>query len=484
MTKRKIAVLVLAAGAGTRMKSALAKAMHPLAGRPMIAHVLANVARLEPDRVAVVVGRGMEDVARAARPATVVVQHPKLGTGHAVLAAKKALRPIAGSGGAVLVLYADTPLVRIATLKRMLAALEGPARPDRGASLKARGDSPARPDRGASLKARGDSPARPAVVALGFRPADPAAYGRLVVGADGTLERIVEARDASPVERTIGLCNAGAMAFDGAALFGLLAGIKNANAKREYYLTDAVAAARAQGRACAVVEADETEVMGVNSRAELAEAERAVQRDLRARAMAEGATLRDPETVWFSFDTRLGRDVTVGPNVVFGPGVSVGGGVEIRGFCHIEGATIGKGVIVGPFARLRPGTRIGRNAHVGNFVEFKNAVLDQGAKANHLAYVGDARVGANANVGAGTITCNYDGFAKHFTEIGPGAFIGSNAALVAPVKIGARAVIGAGSVIARNVAADALAVARSEQREFKGWARRRRAAKGNKKKMR
>lgn len=441
MTKRKIAVLVLAAGAGTRMKSALAKAMHPLAGRPMIAHVMASVARLKPDGVAVVVGRGMEDVARAARPATVVVQHPKLGTAHAVLAAKKALRPIAGPGGAVLVLYADTPLVRIATLKRMLAALDGPA--------------------------------RPAVVALGFRPADPALYGRLVVGADGTLDRIIEARDASPVERTIGLCNAGAMVFDGAALFGLLAGIKNANAKREYYLTDAVAAGRERGRACAVVEADEAEVMGVNSRAELAEAERAVQRDLRARAMAEGATLRDPETVWLSFDTRLGRDVTIGPNVVFGPGVSVGDGVEIRGFCHIEGATIGKGAIVGPFARLRPGTRIGRNAHVGNFVEFKNAVLDTGAKANHLAYVGDARVGANANVGAGTITCNYDGVAKHFTEIGPGAFIGSNAALVAPVKIGARAVIGAGSVIAKNVAADALAVTRSEQREIKGWTRRR-----------
>jgi bifunctional UDP-N-acetylglucosamine pyrophosphorylase/glucosamine-1-phosphate N-acetyltransferase len=475
MTKRKIAVLVLAAGEGKRMKSARAKAMHPLAGRPMIAHVMASVARLKPDRVVAVIGRGMDDVARVVRmhatsrdghPHPVVVQHPRLGTAHAVRAAKKAL---AGFAGAVLVLYGDTPLVRAATLRAMLKALRAPARPDRGATF----------------NARGDSPARPAVVVLGFRPADPAAYGRLVVGPDGNLERIVETRDASPAERAIPLCNAGAMAFDGAGLFGLLAGIKNDNAKREYYLTDAVAAARRLGRACAVVEADEAEVMGVNSRAELARAERAVQQELRARALARGATLRDPETVWFSFDTRLGRDVTVGPNVVFGPGVRVGDEVEIRGFCHIEGATIARGAVVGPFARLRPGARIGPNAHVGNFVEIKNAVLGSGAKANHLAYIGDARVGAKANIGAGTITCNYDGVAKHFTDIGAGAFIGSNAALVAPVKIGARAIIGAGSVIAKNVGADALAFARAKQREVKGWAaRRRRAAKGNKKKMR
>ena len=420
------------------MKSARAKALHPLAGRPMIAHVLASVARLKPDRVVAVIGRGMDDVARAVRGAAVVVQHPRLGTAHAVRAAKKAL---SGFAGAVLVLYGDTPLVRPATLRKMLAALA--------------------------------SPSRPAVVALGFRPADPAAYGRLVAGSGGGLERIIEARDASASERAIPLCNAGAMAFDGAALFGLLARIKNANAKREYYLTDAVAVARGLGRACAVVEAEECEALGVNSRADLARAERAVQQELRARAMAEGATLRDPETVWFSFDTRLGRDVSVGPNVVFGPGVSVGDEVEIRGFCHIEGATIERRAIVGPFARLRPGARIGKDAHVGNFVEIKNAVLDRGAKANHLAYVGDARVGAKANVGAGTITCNYDGFAKHFTSIGAGAFIGSNAALVAPVTIGAGAVVGAGSVIARNVAPGALALARPEQKEVKGWARRR-----------
>ncbi|MSO85887.1 MAG: bifunctional UDP-N-acetylglucosamine diphosphorylase/glucosamine-1-phosphate N-acetyltransferase GlmU [Rhodospirillales bacterium] len=464
MTKRKIAVLVLAAGAGTRMKSARAKVLHPLAGRPMIAHLMASVARLGPDRVVAVVGRGMRrargardahdnDVARAVRPHPVVVQHPRLGTAHAVLAARPRL---AGFAGAVLVLYGDTPLIGAATLKRMLAALA----------------SPSRPYRGASLKARGVKPARPAVVVLGFRPAEPAAYGRLVVGADGGLERIVEAGDATPEERAIGLCNAGAMAFDGAALFGLLARIKNVNAKREYYLTDAVAIAREQGRVCAVVEASGAEALGVNSRADLARAERAVQQELRARALEGGATLLDPETVWFSFDTRLGRDVTVGPNVVFGPGVRVGDGVEIRGFCHIEGATIAPRAIVGPFARLRPGARIGPSAHVGNFVEIKNAVLDRGAKANHLAYIGDARVGANANVGAGTITCNYDGAAKHFTDIGAGAFIGSNAALVAPVKIGNRAVVGAGSVISRNVAPGALALARPKQMEVKGWAAR------------
>ncbi|MBM3951429.1 MAG: bifunctional UDP-N-acetylglucosamine diphosphorylase/glucosamine-1-phosphate N-acetyltransferase GlmU [Rhodospirillales bacterium] len=441
MTKRKIAVLVLAAGAGTRMKSTRAKVLHPLAGRPMIAHVLASAEGLKPDRIVAVVGEDMEDVAEAVRPHPVAVQHPKLGTAHAVRAARKALAGCTGPGSAVLVLYGDTPLIRTATLKAMLAKLR--------------------------------SPAKPAVVVLGFRPADPAQYGRLVVGSDGRLERIVEARDASAAERRIPLCNAGAMAFDGKALFGLLAGIGRANAKREYYLTDAVAVARARGRSCAVVEAGETEVMGVNARAELALAERAIQRDLRARAMAEGATLIDPETVWFSFDTRLGRDVTVGPNVVFGPGVTVGDEAEIRGFCHVQGATIERGAIVGPFARLRPGARIGPGAHVGNFVEIKNAVLDEGAKANHLAYVGDARVGARANIGAGTITCNYDGFAKHETEIGEGAFIGSNTALVAPVRIGDRAVIGAGSTIAKDVAADALAVTRAEQREIKNWTRRR-----------
>ena len=454
------------------MKSARAKALHPLAGRPMLAHLLATVARLKPDRVVAVVGRGMDDVARVVRmhaksrdgrPHPVVVQHPRLGTAHAASAAKKALAGFANSGNAVLVLYADTPLIGVATLKRMLAALNAPAHPDRGASLKARGVKPAR---------------RPAVVVLGFRPSQPAAYGRLVVGSGGGLERIVEARDASPAERAIGLCNAGAMAFDGTALFGLLARIGNANAKREYYLTDAVAIARAQGRTCAVVEAIEAEALGINSRADLARAERAVQQELRARALQGGATLLDPETVWFSFDTRLGRDVTVGPNVVFGPDVKVGDGVEIRGFCHIEGATIARGARVGPFARLRPGARIGPAAHVGNFVEIKNAVLDRGAKANHLAYIGDAHVGAHANVGAGAITCNYDGRAKHFTDIGAGAFIGSNVALVAPVKIGAGAVVGAGSVIARNVAPGALALARPKQMEMKGWARRRRAPVG------
>jgi bifunctional UDP-N-acetylglucosamine pyrophosphorylase/glucosamine-1-phosphate N-acetyltransferase len=445
MTKRKIAVLVLAAGAGARMKSARAKVLHPLAGRPLIAHVLASAEALKPERIVAVVGRGMGDVARAARPHAAAIQHPQRGTAHAVLAARAAFKPFARRGGAVLVLYGDTPLIRPVTLRAMIRAL--------------------------------DSPSKPAVVALGFRPAEPAHYGRLVVGAGGLLERIVEAREATAAERAIALCNAGVMAFDGEGLLERLARVKNANVKREYYLTDAVGLARAEGRACAAIEADAAEVMGVNSRAELAEAERAMQQSLRARAMAEGATLSDPDTVWFSFDTRLGRDVTVGPNVAFGPGVVVGDEAEIRGFCHIEGARIGKGAIVGPFARLRPGARLEEDAHVGNFVEIKNAALGKGAKANHLAYVGDARIGADANIGAGTITCNYDGFAKHTTEIGAGAFIGSNAALVAPVKIGAGAVVGAGSVIAKNVAEDALAVARPKQIEVKGWARRRRATK-------
>ncbi|MEK7820937.1 MAG: bifunctional UDP-N-acetylglucosamine diphosphorylase/glucosamine-1-phosphate N-acetyltransferase GlmU [Pseudomonadota bacterium] len=447
MTKRKTAVVILAAGLGTRMKSARPKALHALAGRPMIQHVLGTLAALRPERSVVVIGPGMEALARAVGPHAVAIQRDRRGTGHAVLAAKKAL---AGFEGDVLVVFADTPLVRAETLKAMLKALRAAV--------------------------------RPAVVVLGFRAADARAYGRLIVGSDGTLERIVETRDATPTERAVDLCNAGAMAFDGGALFALLGRIRSDNAKKEYYLTDAVAIARALGRTCAVVEAAEAEVMGVNARAELAQAERAVQDALRARAMDGGATLVDPDTVWFSFDTRLGRDVTVGPNVVFGPGVVVGDDVEIRGFCHIEGATIAKGAVVGPFARLRPGARIGRGAHVGNFVEIKNAELGAGAKANHLAYLGDARVGVKANIGAGTITCNYDGFAKHRTEIGAGAFIGSNAALIAPVRIGAGAIVGAGSAIARDVAPDSLALTRSEQREFKGWATRQRAIKGKKKK--
>ena len=437
MTKEKTAAIVLAAGLGTRMESRLPKVLHPLAGRPMIGHLMETLAGMDLERIVVVVGDDMEAVAEAVAPHPTVVQKERLGTGHAV---RTACEAVDGFDGTVLVLYADAPLISVETLTRM-------------------------------IEARRRAP-RPAVVVLGFRPSDPGPYGRLIVGADGTLQAIVEAGDATPGQGAIALCNAGVMAIDGRPLPGLLARIGTDNAKGEVYLTDIVAMARGDGLTCAVVEGDEAELIGVNSRADLARAEAVVQQRLRAAAMAGGATLADPETVYFSHDTRLGRDVTVGPHVVFGPGVAVGDDVEIRAFCHIEGARIATGARIGPFARLRPGADIAAEAHIGNFVEIKNATVETGAKINHLAYVGDSRVGAKANVGAGTITCNYDGFAKHHTDIGAGAFIGSNTALVAPVTVGDGAIVGAGSVITGDVAADALALTRADQEELKGWAKR------------
>ena len=437
MTKDKTAAIVLAAGLGTRMESRLPKVLHPLAGRPMIGHLMETLAGMDLERIVVVVGDDMEAVAEAVANHPTVVQKERLGTGHAV---RTACEAVDGFDGTVLVLYADAPLISVETLTRM-------------------------------IEARRRAP-RPAVVVLGFRPSDPGPYGRLIVGADGTLQAIVEAGDATPGQGAIALCNAGVMAIDGRPLPGLLARIGTDNAKGEVYLTDIVAMARGDGLTCAVVEGDEAELIGVNSRADLARAEAVVQQRLRAAAMAGGATLADPETVYFSHDTRLGRDVTVGPHVVFGPGVAVGDDVEIRAFCHIEGARIATGARIGPFARLRPGADIAAEAHIGNFVEIKNATVETGAKINHLAYVGDSRVGAKANVGAGTITCNYDGFAKHHTDIGAGAFIGSNTALVAPVTVGDGAIIGAGSVITGDVAADALALTRADQEELKGWAKR------------
>jgi len=436
MSTSRTAAVVLAAGLGTRMKSRLPKVMHPVAGRPMVGHLIDRLAEFGAERTIFVVSPGMEQVGRFVAPAETVIQDPPLGTGHAVLAARAAL---AGFDGDVLVLFGDTPLLTESTMRAMADARH----------------------------AGGD----PAVVVLGFRPDDPAEYGRLVTDADGTLHSIVEFRDANEAQRAIGLCNAGIMAIDGKRLFDLLDAVGNDNAKGEYYLTDIVAVARGKGWGCAVVETDDpAEVMGVNSRADLARAEAAMQDRLRAAAMANGATLTDPETVWFSFDTRLGRDVTVGPNVVFGPGVTVADGVEIRAFSHIEGATIAEGALIGPFARLRPGADIRRDVHIGNFVEIKEALIEEGAKANHLSYIGDSRVGPAANIGAGTITCNYDGFFKDRTDIGAGAFIGSNTALVAPVKVGDGAIVGAGSVITRDVAKDALAVTRAEQAERPGWA--------------
>ncbi|MCH7957705.1 MAG: bifunctional UDP-N-acetylglucosamine diphosphorylase/glucosamine-1-phosphate N-acetyltransferase GlmU [Proteobacteria bacterium] len=446
MTKEKTAAIVLAAGLGTRMESRLPKVLHPLAGRPMIGHLMETLAGVDLERIVVVVGDDMEAVAEAVAPHPTVVQKERLGTGHAVRTACEALD---GFDGTVLVLYADAPLISPQTLMR-------------------------------TIEARRAAP-RPAVVVLGFRPSDPGPYGRLIMGADGTLQAIVEAGDATPGQGAIALCNAGVMAIDASALPGLLERIGRDNAKGEYYLTDIVAMARGDGLTCAVVEGDEAELIGVNSRADLARAEAVVQQRLRAAAMAGGATLADPETVYFSHDTRLGRDVTVGPHVVFGPGVAVGDDVEIRAFCHIEGARIAAGARIGPFARLRPGADIAAEAHIGNFVEIKNTTVETGAKINHLAYVGDSRVGAQANVGAGTITCNYDGFAKHHTDIGAGAFIGSNTALVAPVKVGDGAIIGAGSVITGDVAADALALTRADQEERKGWAKRLRGRKSGRK---
>jgi bifunctional UDP-N-acetylglucosamine pyrophosphorylase/glucosamine-1-phosphate N-acetyltransferase len=402
----------------------------------MIGHLLDRLAVFQPERTIVVVSPGMPAVADFVAPAETIIQEPALGTGHAVLAARKALE---GFDGDVLVLCGDTPLLTTETMQSMVTA-----RRDAG---------------------------DPAVVVLGFRPDEPGDYGRLIITPEGGLQAIVEAKDADAAQRKIGLCNAGIMAIDGKRLFDLLDAVGNNNSKGEYYLTDIVEIARSRGWGCTVVEtSDPVEVMGVNSRAGLAEAEAAMQNRLRLAAMDNGVTLTAPETVWFCHDTRLGRDVSIGPNVVFGGGVSVGDNVDIKAFCHIDGATIEDGAIIGPYARLRPGADIGPDVHIGNFVEVKASRLDRGAKANHLSYIGDSLVGAGANIGAGTITCNYDGFFKSRTEIGEGAFIGSNTALVAPVKIGAGAITGAGSTISSDVPDNALSLTRSPQEDRPGWA--------------
>ena len=429
--------VVLAAGKGTRMKSERPKVLHAVAGRPMIGHVLDAVAGLNPRQVGVVVGPDMDSVARAVAPHETVVQTGQRGTADAVRAAQPITR---GSSGPVLVVYGDTPMLAPETLAALIAALDGPD--------------------------------KPALAVLGMRPADPGHYGRLVVDDAGHLQAIVEYADATEDQRAIGLCNGGLMAFDGARLDALIEGIGSDNAKGEFYLTDAIAVARAHDWTSAVVEGDADEVIGINDRADLAAVEALMQQRLRLRAMQNGATLIDPGSVFLCVDTVLGRDVTVGPSVVFGPGAVVEDNVDIRGFCHIEGATVRTGAQIGPFARLRPGADIGPDAHIGNFVEVKNATLGAGAKANHLTYLGDATVGARSNIGAGTITCNYDGYLKHLTEIGQEAFIGSNTALVAPVKVGDRANVGAGSVISREVPDDALGVERGRFLVKGGWAKR------------
>lgn len=448
MTNTPFAALILAAGKGTRMKSDLHKVLHPIAGRPMLGHLLASVDTLGADRKVVVTGAGREQVEEYVTPlgVDVVTQEPQLGTAHAVQQGEAAL---AGFAGDVLILYGDVPLVRPETMARMLERLHAED--------------------------------QPAAVVLGFRPVDPLAYGRILARDDGTIEKMVEYKDASAAERAVDLCNSGLMAVRGTDLWPLLAKVGNDNAAQEYYLPDIVMIAGAEGRASAVIEAEPWEVAGVNSRAELAAVENEWQQRRRLATMAEGATLVAPETVWFAHDTVIGRDVVIEPNVFFGPKVVIGDRVTIRGFSHIEGATVRTGAEIGPFARLRPGADIGESARIGNFVEVKNARFGMGAKANHLSYIGDADVGAKANIGAGTITCNYDGFLKYRTVIGEGAFIGSNSALVAPVTIGNGAIVGAGSTITKDIEAQALAIARGQQQERAGWAFRFRQAMAAKK---
>jgi bifunctional UDP-N-acetylglucosamine pyrophosphorylase / glucosamine-1-phosphate N-acetyltransferase len=439
MADGPLLVVILAAGKGVRMRSALPKVLHAIGGRSMLAHALAGAAAAGAQRIAVVVGPGMEplraEALRVAPASEIFEQSEQLGTAHAVLAARAALERHAGT---VLVVFADSPLVEPATLRRMIGALDG------GADI----------------------------AVLGFEPADPSGYGRLIVDEWGRVAAIREEKDASEAERRLRLCNAGAMAFRVPKLADLLGRIGNDNAKAEYYLTDAPALAAASGLSALPVICSAEEAQGINSRAQLAAAEAVFQRRARGRAMDGGATLIAPETVWFSYDTVLGSDVLVEPNVFFGPGVVVEDGAHILANSHIVGACIRAGARVGPFARLRRGADIGPDVHVGNFVEVKNARLETGAKANHLAYIGDGRVGAGANIGAGAIFCNYDGIDKHVTDVGKGAFVGSNSSLVAPVKIGDGAYVGSGSVITRDVEADALAVERSTQDVRPGWAAR------------
>ena len=444
MKDRTCLAIVLAAGEGTRMRSAVPKVLHAIAGRSLIAHVLAAIAEAGIADTAVVIGPGQEAVAAEARRmlpnATAFVQREQRGTAHAALAAKAAMARLAPDD--VLIVYGDTPLVRPATLMRLRAPLAAGA----------------------------------ALAVLGFRAANPFGYGRLVV-ADGKLVAIREEADASAAERAIDLCNGGLMALVGIHALPILERIGNANRKSEFYLTDAVEIACGMKLDAVAVEVEEDDVRGINTKAQLAEAETVAQQRLRKAALDAGVTLVAPETVFLSADTRLGKDVLIEPYVVFGKNVTVEEGAIIHSFSHIAGAHIGKGVSVGPFARLRPGAKLGDGARVGNFVEVKDAVIEAGAKANHLSYIGDAFVGANANIGAGTITCNYDGTAKHRTEIGEDAFIGSNSALVAPVRIGERAYIGSGSVITANVPDDSLALARGRQVIKEGWASRLRGLK-------
>ncbi|MBT5432533.1 MAG: bifunctional UDP-N-acetylglucosamine diphosphorylase/glucosamine-1-phosphate N-acetyltransferase GlmU, partial [Rhodospirillaceae bacterium] len=436
-----VAVVVLGAGLGTRMKSDLPKVLHPVVGRPMVNHVLAAAVGVAPERTVVVVGPGMDNLVAAVAPAATGVQQVPQGTGDAVKAARGALEGFAEGKDAadVVVVFGDAATIETQTLHDLVVA-----RREAGA----------------------------AIAVLGVNVWSENRYGTLIQGADGNLERIVEYCDATDEEKSLTICNSGMMSIDAHVLFDLVDAIGNDNTKGEFYLTDIVTIARSRGLGVAVLEIDDhDDTIGADDRADLARFEAVMQRRLRDRAMAEGCSMAAPDTVFLTWDTVIGRDVTIEPHVVIGPGVSIGDGTVVKAFSHLENCTVGRDSRIGPYARLRPGAAIGDRAHIGNFVEIKNATIEEGAKANHLSYIGDARVGAGANIGAGTITCNYDGYFKHHTDIGQGAFIGSNTALVAPVKVGDGAIVGAGSTVTHDVEAHALSVERSEQVTRQGLAR-------------
>jgi bifunctional UDP-N-acetylglucosamine pyrophosphorylase / glucosamine-1-phosphate N-acetyltransferase len=426
MTAKQTAIIILAAGKGTRMKSKMAKVLHKICGKPMVGHVIDTAISLDAAKIITVISPGMDEVASSVQPASsITIQENQLGTGDAI---KPALKKLESFDGNILILYADTPLIMRETLIEMLEQLK-----------------------------------KSDIVVLGFNPEDPAEYGRLVVNKSGELVKIVEFKDATESERNIGLCNSGVIAAKAKLLQELVAKIDNKNAKGEYYLTDIIGLAQKAGKKCAYTLGDEDEVLGVNNRAQLSEAEYIYQNRLRANAMVDGVTLIDPETVYLCHDTKIASDVIIHPNVTFGPGVSIESNVEIKPFCHIEGAKIESGAKIGPFARLRPGAEIGEKAHIGNFVEIKKSQIGKEVKIGHLSYIGDAKIGSMSNIGAGTITCNYDGYKKYETTIGKNVFVGSNSALVAPVKIGDGAFIAAGSTVTQEVAPNALAIARGKQ---------------------
>ncbi len=431
-----IALVILAAGKGTRMNSEIPKVLHPIAQIPMLAHTMRSGAVLSPERTVIVTGHGSEAVAKAAseedETASVIEQTEQLGTAHAVAQAREALD---GFSGDVVVLYGDTPFLQPETLERMVAA-------------------------------RRDND----LVILGFEAADPGRYGRLVMNGEA-LERIVEYKDASDDEKNITLCNSGLLACDAKTLFSLIDAVGNDNASGEYYLTDVVEIARDRGLDVSAVTCDEAETLGINSRTDLAMADEVFQSRARAELLGLGVTLMAPDTVYLAADTVIGRDTVIEPNVIFGPGVTVESGATIRAFSHLEGCHVSRGAIVGPYARLRPGAELAENTRIGNFVEIKNAEISEGAKVNHLSYIGDASVGAVSNIGAGTITCNYDGVMKHRTTIGENVFVGSNTMLVAPVTLGDGSMTATGTVVTRDVEPDALAVARARQGNKPGYAR-------------